>query len=146
MMKAAVVAFVASAALLLGGQADEKALKKEQTRLQGTWKIVRLQTPKGDDDNFKDGTLVLEKDGTLELKVGGETKKGTYKINPAGKPKEIDISPDGDANKVMKGIYQLDKDKLKICVTEDPNGNRPTEFEAKEGGAHALATLERVKQ
>src|SRR5262245_37872607 len=102
MMKAAVLTFAASALLLAGG---EEALKKEQARIVGTWKITKLTTPKGSDDGAVGATLTFSKEGTLEFKKGDETKKATYKLNPAGKPKEIDLTPDDDANKTWHGIY-----------------------------------------
>jgi uncharacterized protein (TIGR03067 family) len=145
MLKVAMATFVAGAALLAVGQGDEEALKKEKARLEGKWKIARVQTGQGDDDKLKDGVVTFHKDGTLELNHGGETKKADYKLNVAAKPKEIDIAPEGDATKAMKAIYKIEKDTLKICLIEDPNGTRPTEFATKDGEKIVLVTLEKVK-
>jgi uncharacterized protein (TIGR03067 family) len=146
MMKAVVLTFTAAAVLLVGGQGDEAALKKERARLKGTWKITKFETPKGEDENWRDAMLVLGEDGSLELRKGDDTKKATFKLNPAAKPKEIDISPDDDANKVMKGIYKIEKDVLKLCVNPDGNNNqRPTEFKIVDGVPQILVTLEKAK-
>jgi uncharacterized protein (TIGR03067 family) len=146
MMKALVLTFTAAAVLLAGGQADEAALKKEKARLKGTWKITKFQTPQGEDENWRDAMLILGEDGSLELRKGDDTKKATFKLNPAAKPKEIDVTPDEDANKVIRGIYALEKDLLKLCIHPDNNNSqRPTEFKAGDGIPHILVTLEKAK-
>src|SRR5262245_18042453 len=127
MMKAAMLTFAAGALLMAGG---EEALKKEKAQFTGTWKITKLTTPKGDEDVSSGATLTFGKDGTLEFRKGDDTKKATFKLNPAAKPKEIDVTPDEDANKIMHGIYQMEKTTLKLCVDVGPNSQRPTEFAA----------------
>src|SRR4051794_33628390 len=104
MMKAAVLMFTTGAVLLAGGQGDD-VVKKETAKLHGTWKITRLDTPNGQKDDVVDATLTFKEGGMLEFDKGGEMKKGSFKINPAAKPKEIEITPDDNANKVMRGIY-----------------------------------------
>jgi uncharacterized protein (TIGR03067 family) len=137
-MKALWIGFVAVAVLFVGGQ-DEAAQKK---KLVGTWKIAKLVTGDGEKDEFRDAKFILTADGTTELQKGGESKKGTYTIDPAAKPRAIDIA--NDQGQTMKGIYELKKDTLKIAINVDPNGDRPTEFTA--GGSSAVVTLERDKK
>ena len=103
---------------------EEAALKKERAVLQGAWKIVGFETPDGKKDDAINATVEFDKDGkNMTFTKDGETKKGTFKLNPAGKPKEIDISP-SDENKTMAGIYELDKTKLKICLATGANDAR----------------------
>ena len=143
MMKAAMLTLTAGTMLLAGG--GEEAVKKEKARIEGTWKIVKMTTPKGDQDVSGGATLAFGKDGSVEFSKGGETKKATFKLNPTAKLKEIDLTPDDDANKVWHGIYELKKDKLKICIDPGNNSQRPTEFAAPEGGNHVLVELEKAK-
>jgi uncharacterized protein (TIGR03067 family) len=126
---------------------DDAALKKEKAALQGLWKIVSVETPNGKKDDFDGATLDFNKDGkNLTFTKGNETKKGTYKLNPAGKPKEIDISPSDDNQKTMEGIYVIEKNTLKICLCPEGSGDgRPTEFVVKDGKKHVLMTAERAK-
>jgi uncharacterized protein (TIGR03067 family) len=145
MMKAAVLVFTAGTALLVGGQADEAALKKEQARFVGMWKVTKLTTPQGDQDISAGLTLTFGKDGSFEYRKGDETKKANFKLNPAAKLKEIDISPDDDANKVMRGIYQVEKDTLKICLDLGNSGKRPDEFAAPQSGTNILVVAEKAK-
>jgi uncharacterized protein (TIGR03067 family) len=144
MMKAALSGFVASVVFFVGGQADEAALKKEKARLKGMWKITRFENAKGEDDKFKDAILVFDEAGAAELRHNGEVKKAAYKINPAAKLKELDLTAEGK-DTTMKGIYELKKDMLKICLDDDPNAERPTEFAIKPGSRQALIMFERAK-
>lgn len=138
--------FAAALLVALSAQAgDDAAQKKEKAAIQGIWKIVGFETPQGKDANFEGATLDFDKDGkNLVFTKENETKKGTFRLNPAGKPKEIDIKP-GDEDKTFEGIYQLDKDKLKICLSPENGEGRPSEFALKDGKKYILVTLERAK-
>ena len=138
-------AFAAALLVALSAQAgDDAALKKERAALQGVWKIVSFEAFDGKKDDVVGATLDFDKDGkNLTFVHGGETKKGMFKLNPAGKPKEIDIIP-GDDGKTLEGIYQLEKGSLKICLCTGNDG-RPTEFAVKDGKKFTLITLERAK-
>jgi len=139
--------FAVGLLVVLTAQGGDDALKKEQAALQGVWKVISLETPNGKQDDVAGATLEFDKEvKNLTFTKGGETKKGTVKLNPAGKPKEIDIVPNEDANKKMEGIYVLEKDTLKICVCPEGSGDgRPSEFAVKEGKKYVLLTLERAK-
>lgn len=146
MMKAAVLTFVAGAALLAAAQGDEAALKKDKARIEGTWKITKFMGPQGDKGDIAGATLTFGKDGSVEFRHEEKKKKATFKLNPAAKPKEIDLTPDEDANKLMRGIYQFEKDMLKLCIEADPNNaQRPKEFAAPAGGGSVLIILEKAK-
>lgn len=136
--------FAACLVVTLGVQAgDEAALKKEKAAIAGKWKIVSFETPEGKKDDLADATLEFDKDGkNMTFSKGNETKKGTFTLNPAGKPKEIDISP-SDENKTFDGIYELKKDSLKICLNVGNDG-RPNEFAVKDK-KYVLISLERAK-
>jgi uncharacterized protein (TIGR03067 family) len=124
---------------------DEAALKKDKAALQGLWKVISLEGPDGKKEDLNGATLEFGKEGkNITFIKDNETKKGTFKLNPAGKPKEIDISPTDDT-KTMAGIYQVEKSTLKICLAMNPNDARPTEFAIKDGNKHVLITLERAK-
>jgi uncharacterized protein (TIGR03067 family) len=143
-MKLALPGFVVSAVLLAGG-GDEAALKKEKAAFKGTWKIVKMENAKGEDDGFKGAEVTFDEAGNLELKKCGETKKAMYKLNPKAKPKEIDITIDDDGAKTIKGIYEIGKDKLKLCLEPVPDSARPTEFAVKDNTALMIVTMERAK-
>ena len=78
-----------------------------------------------------DKVTVPRKDGSEE--VG-------YKLDPNKKPKHIDLLI--EEGKTAKGIYLLDGDTLKLCFDKD-YGDRPAEFDAKEGTKRILMVLKR---
>ena len=124
---------------------EDEAQKKEKAALQGTWKITSLESNKGKDDGAAGATLEFDKEGkNIVFTKGDQTKKGTFKLNPAAKPKEIDINP-SDENKTFEGVYVLEKDSLKICLAPDAGDGRPGEVALKDGKNYILITLERAK-
>lgn len=124
---------------------DDAALKKEKAAFQGVWKVINLETAQGKDTNADGAMLEFGQDGkSLTYSHQGNTKKATFTINIAAKPKEIDIKPI-DEDKTFEGIYHLEKDTLKLCLAMGPGDGRPGEFAAKEGKSFAFVTLERNK-
>jgi uncharacterized protein (TIGR03067 family) len=86
------------------------------------------------------------KDDKYTVTVGEAVDKGTAKLNPKAKPKELDITGTDGPNKgkTILAIYELDGDTLRICY--DLTGkNRPTEFKTKEGTQLFLVTYKREK-
>ena len=72
--------------------------------------------------------------------------KGTIRIDPAAKPKTMDIlGTDGpNQGKTFLAIYELNGDTLRVCY--DLTGKvRPTEFKTRKGEALFLATYNRSK-
>jgi uncharacterized protein (TIGR03067 family) len=139
-------AFAASLFVVLAVQGgDDAALKEERAALQGVWKVTKLETAQGEDGKLIDATLEFDKDGkNITFTHGGATKKGAFKLNPAGKPKEIDITP-SDEDKAVEGIYQIEKTTLKICMADKAGDGRPNEFATKEGKRFVVITLEKQK-
>jgi uncharacterized protein (TIGR03067 family) len=136
------LAVAAGFVLLVAGQDNDAAIKKDKELLQGTWKIESLENEQGKKEDLQGATLTFSGD-KVEFKKGDELKKASYTINPAGKPKEIDLKPE-DKDITMQGIYRIEKDTLTICMVQGPNAARPTEFTAKE--KCALVILKRDKQ
>ena len=141
-MKALLAATV-GLVFLAGGQNDDAAVKKEKELLAGVWKITSFESQQGKKEDFEGATLELKTDGKAEFTKGGEAKPATYTINPAAKPKEIDLKPEGK-DEAMRGIYRLEKDTLTICIVENPNVGRPNEFAAKD--AYVVVMLKREKK
>ena len=137
--------FAVGLLVVLTAQGGDDAQKKDKAAIEGAWKIVSFETNKGKDANFEGAMLDFDKDGkALNFTRNGETKKGSFKINAAAKPKEIDIKP-GDEDKTFEGIYELDKNKLKLCLAPDAGDGRPGEFALKDGKNFLLILLERAK-
>jgi uncharacterized protein (TIGR03067 family) len=124
-----------------GAQDNDAAVAKDMGLFKGTWNFESFETDQGKQDNMGSATLSFD-GGNVEFKKGDETKKGTYTINPAGKPKEIDLKT--DTNEHFQGIYKFKQDTLTMCLTKGPDQARPTEFTAGDG--RVLMTLKRAKE
>ena len=120
---------------------------KDGDTIQGTWlpstaELGRKMLP---DDVRKTIKLVV-KDDKYTVTTGKVVDQGTVKLNPAAKPKEIDITgADGpNKGKTILAIYERDGDTLRVCY--DLSGkSRPTEFKTKEGTQLFLVTYKREK-
>jgi uncharacterized protein (TIGR03067 family) len=130
------------------GAADQK--KTDKDKIQGRWKLVmELKKDQEFDINETSSNFFhLRFAGdkvTLELKDGKE--EATYKLDPAKKPRTIDFKPTtGESKgKTLLGIYELDGDKLKLCVADEDEKERPKEFKSK-GDQIIVYFLERVKK
>ena len=126
--------------------AKAEAARAEQKRFEGTWKFVSMviggkPVP---EENFKDSRLVFE--GDRFTSKGAETARGTYAVDPTGKPKTIDITIPLDSGKniTMLGIYELEGDTYKIC-SAPPGRPRPKEFSSPEGTGQGVTVMSREK-
>jgi uncharacterized protein (TIGR03067 family) len=139
--------FVAVALLLsfsLGASGGEA---KDSDTLQGTWlpSTAELGGTPFPDEVRKTIKLVVKGD-KYTVTVGKEVDQGTVKLNPAAKPKQLDIiGTDGpNKGKTILAIYELDGDTLRVCY--DLSGkSHPTEFKTKEGTQLFLVTYKRAK-
>lgn len=118
----------------------DEAIKKEREKLQGTWVgmsarlLVPGSTPKPDESLILEitaDTIRLSRIAPGEVKLRlipmGETR---FTLDPTKDPKTIDLTPPTGRNKgkTVRGIYQLDGDKLRICLPDEPDGPRPTKL------------------
>ena len=145
------VVMVLVAGLLLGAAPapKEDEAKKDAEQLQGKWVFASLDVDgKVDAPEDKKGvTLVIEKD-EFTLRDGDDVIiKGKFKLDPAHKPKAIDIQvTEGNRKgKAMLGIYHLDKDSLKWSAAEPGDKNRPAEFTTKAGAKYVTFTFKKKK-
>jgi uncharacterized protein (TIGR03067 family) len=134
------------AGLGAAGTAGEK--KKDEDVIQGTWLPVsgEKEGKQAPEDELKEVKVTFAPDGKLKVNAKGKDMEGTYKLDPSKKPRHIDLTVDeGGKELSLKGIYELKKDSLKVCVAE-PGGERPTEFATKEGVQTMLIMFKREKK
>ena len=115
--------------------------------LQGTWlpSSAELGGKVFPDEVRKTIKLVIKGD-KYTVTVGEKVDKGTVKLNPAAKPKALDITGTEGPNKgkTILAIYERNGDTLRVCY--DLSGkNRPKEFKTKEGTQLFLVTYKREK-
>src|SRR2546425_2409033 len=103
---------------LIAADAPTDAAKKDLAAMQGTWTLLALEV-NGKlvaEDKIKDTVLVI-KDKQYITKVKDKTFPTTFTLDPSKKPKAIDmVFLEGEKkDKLLKGIYWLEGDTLKIC-------------------------------
>jgi uncharacterized protein (TIGR03067 family) len=131
---------------LIGMVAAEEKADADLAKIQGSWILTSLEiqgktipAPEGS------GTFIFSKDKKLVMKEKGKAdKEGTFAMDAGKNPKELDlIGAKGKEEEVMRTIYQLDGDTLKLAFSaEGPKGGRPTAFDSKKA---AIMVLKRQK-
>lgn len=122
-----------------------KKVDEEAKAMEGTWELVSAEVggQKLPDEVVKTFTLVLA-DGKYTVKSSSPDDKGTVRLDPTKKPKELDVTGVEGPNKgkTFPAIYELDGDSLKVCY-DLAGKKRPTGFKSAPGTKHFLATYKR---
>jgi len=139
--------FVALTLVFLFSLAARSGDAKDGDTIQGTWlpSAAELGGKMFPDEVRKTIKLVIKGD-KYTVTVGEKVDKGTVKLNPAAKPKALDITGTEGPNKgkTILAIYERNVDTLRVCY--DLSGkNRPKEFKTKEGTQLFLVTYKREK-
>jgi uncharacterized protein (TIGR03067 family) len=118
--------------LLAAAQADDEAVKKEVARLKGKWSVVEVFGPDGQkapEEYVKDSKMTITEDKMKFTTKEGKQPEASYKVNPARRPKEIDlVVVDGpEKGKTIKAIYSLEGNTLKIAHA-GPDAERPRDL------------------
>lgn len=138
---------VLAVGLLIAADSGGDLASKEKKALEGTWTItsvVRNDNPLPE-GRLKDARFVFQGERFTQ-ELGEKTlAKGTFRLDAGKTPQTIDlmVSEGEEKGKTILGIYQVEDDVLKICGS--PDGERPTEFAAKDRSGHTLVTCQRVK-
>jgi uncharacterized protein (TIGR03067 family) len=131
--------------LLTLGQAGgfPDAAKAELKLLQGTW-AIELQDEDGKElsaAELKGRTICFGMNLFLVRHQATMQQIGKVKIDPAKKTFNATIDKGDHAGDLLPGIYELDGDKLKICLRTDGEG-RPRDF--KPGKDRLLIVCKRL--
>lgn len=123
---------------------------QELAKLKGSWTVTSYEREarKLPEEQAK-AIKVSFTDDKFNLLAGiGFTggKEAAVKIDPAKKPKTIDLTPADGRNKgkTFEGIYQLEGDTLKCCFAA-PGTERPKDFSTKAGSRTVLLSFQRDK-
>jgi uncharacterized protein (TIGR03067 family) len=128
--------------------------KKDQERLQGTWKVTEfvMNGKPMSEDERKGITIIFSGDTmTLMTLTGSPHNIGKrdykFKLDPTKKPSAIETIPqDGPfRGKTGPAIYELRGDTLKLCIPNKETTERPKKFEAPEGSNLGLFVLKRLR-
>lgn len=135
--------------LLIGAdKADDEAVKKELASIQGTWKGVKgeSQGKPLQDESVKTLELIFKGDKYTFNIDGQEMEQGTITLDPAKKPKMIDIkiTKGADKGKMQYGLYEVKGNRFTICFAP-PEKERPKELTTKADSEHTCYVFERLE-
>lgn len=115
-------------------------MKSDLERLQGTWNIVALEM----DGNAmpSEGASICIQGKRFTTTAMGATYKGIVVVDATKTPKTFDLKFTAGPEKgnTSFGIYELDEDTWKICLTLTGK-KRPQKFATAPGSGFALETL-----
>ena len=132
----------------IAGKPDD-AVAAEYKALVGNYKVAKVELGGKDiTEHLKEMKFEIRDGGKYTAQVGELKDDATFTVDPAKKPKEMDVKPNGGPNKgqTVKAIYKLDGDTLTMCYDHDKSENRQTKFESKEGTRVLLITYKREKK
>ncbi len=130
MKRFAGLAFLLLAPAMLVLAADDKPVGPD-----GVYKVSSLS--KGGMKFPGDPATVFEavtiKGDKFTMRMMGEDKVATIKIDAKAKPATIDITPDEgpEKGKTMLGIWKMEKGMLTLALVEGKDAKRPENFDAK---------------
>jgi uncharacterized protein (TIGR03067 family) len=131
------------AGVVIGGDMPQETTVKELEKLQGVWKIARVEQDGKTDNSLKEGTVTIS--GIQFTTRSGETvlRKGTVALDPFKEPKTIDLTyEDGpQKGKSSRGIYSLDGTCWTL-VFGPPGKSRPTAIQPKPNSGQRLMVLQ----
>ena len=144
----AVMILVAGCLLAADKPKKGDAGKKEQKKLQGTWKLTRGITDGKpvSEKVIKELRLVFRANTIRIVRRDKTEREYTYTLDPGQNPKQITVTrtdPEGEGDKGL-GIYKLTEDTLEICM-DNRGKKRPKDFTAK-GEGLALLVLKKPEE
>jgi uncharacterized protein (TIGR03067 family) len=119
--------------------------KSDFDALQGTWTVSTLEMDGEAMGAIPPGASITLKGTRFTTNNMGADYKGDMTIDDAAKPKAFDLkfTTGPEKGNTALGIYQLDGDQWKMCLTTR-GSKRPAKFVTKAGTGLALQTLVRA--
>jgi uncharacterized protein (TIGR03067 family) len=111
---------------------DKDSPDAEMKLLQGTWRIIYHETAGVEDSQEIIWELEVKGD-SFTLTADSTTTRGTIKLDPSKKPKQLEYTLDYyDESLTFIGVYDFFGDTYKTCDVEKDKASRPSEFKTKE--------------
>jgi len=144
----AIVSALVFAAIPLAGAPRLKDPREPQ--MEGTWRMASGEFDGKDlmEANRGSRTHWVITDTTITIYTAGGEYRGhwTYRVAPAARPAEIDLTTRVDGPAVTYPcIYSLEDGKLTVCIQNFPDRGRSKGFEAKPDSGVAKYDFVRVK-
>lgn len=90
---------------------------------------------------YRGTLLVIEGDELYFTDGFAQSNPSRFRVDATSDPKSIDLGGGDDPAGLTRGIYSLDEDSLKLCMSLE--GERPKEFKTHAGDKTNLFVLKR---
>ena len=111
-------------------------------KIEGRWTVVSVELAGMPVPGLARAELVFADGKKVFTLPDGRVEKGTYQLNAARQPGEIDATTEG-RDGTERGIYAVDGDTLKLCLATG-GAERPREFATRKGSNQILIVLRRA--
>lgn len=142
-MRARHLLLIAATLLSAAPAPKEEDIKKDKEMLKGAWRVTTLEMSGKDvpEEKIKRFEIVFGLE-SVTIKANTQERESSYTLDTSKKPKTIDLV---FKDKTTVGIYQLEGDRLKLCLATEGAKKRPSDFVTKEGSDTTLFLLRRQK-
>ena len=126
---------------------ERKLSEPELEKLQGAWQFTQfVVNGHVESAESREGMQGVIRSNVMQLKAKNKREDAMrISLDPTAKPAAIDLAPDSEKGVRLKGIYELDKDTLKICFTME-GSERPKVFSSKKDERTVLIFLQRSQK
>jgi uncharacterized protein (TIGR03067 family) len=122
--------------------------REDKDPIHGTWIVAAAEYRGQTIDGIKSRVLVLKGD-RFGLRAGQQEVRGILPTRPLegravlapGSPNRVDLLDEGGWH--LRGIYELQGDNLRMCLSESNSQERPTDFTTNPAGNQLLLELKR---
>jgi len=101
---------------------------EDNSRIRGLWLAASLRREEGKPEEVPNGYSLRFENGNFTMEVADSNEVGRYTLLSSTNPKQIDLMTNDGG--LRRGLYALDGDKLTICMPDEKDAPRPTEFKA----------------
>jgi uncharacterized protein (TIGR03067 family) len=124
---------------------DKSTAKTDKDLIQGSWQVEQaIDDGLEWEEEIRNMIRFLVNGDKLEIKFGELAMKGSYTVDETKKPKTVDVTM--ESGEKMIGIFELQGDKVKLCMALDEKGSqRPKEFSSTPGSGYKLVVLKKAK-
>lgn len=119
------------------------ATKQDQQVIQGKWRVTEITKAGKKNPPDAGASFVFTVEKWQLLDKGKVDKEGKFTLDATKKPKTI-VVYQGETQQY--GIYVLEKDTLRICLSAQGKKQPPAELASTAENGNTLATFERLKK
>lgn len=134
-------------ALAVAAPTKDDPKKQAAPTIVGEWTCIKFVgdgLERTEINELKEIGFEFTADGKFRGRFGNERFAGTYTIEPAKDPAEIDLKHEGKDKKGL-GLFKIEKDTLTLCFAEGGK-DRPAKLASPAGTRIMLMTFTRVEK